>query len=156
MDPVIEDAVPKPAIHKRIIHKLKGEANADAEHDDRLKVHHGRTEGYTASVLHAAMVQAFKELASDDNMAVLTEIVVQQSANVARQSVTEVGRKGARITAQEAFTGSYDAVERKWKEWWEHVPQSTTYALMAVAVYIGLLALGLLLAIWRFSMWGLA
>lgn len=153
MDPETENAAPHPEVHKNLMEKLKQQASEDAQDDvTRLKPDSAITERYTASVVHAAVRQALKEMVSDENMAALTQVIMQQSANVVRQSLTDLGREGARTAAQEAFTGSYDALERKYKEWWEHLPQTTMFLLMGAGVYVSLLALGLLMLIWRHAM----
>jgi Glu-tRNA(Gln) amidotransferase subunit E-like FAD-binding protein len=153
MDQHTESAAPQPEVHKNLIEKLKQHAAEDAQDDvTRLKPDSAITERYTASVVHAAVRQAFKEMVADENMAALTQIIMQQSANVVRQSLTDLGRKGARIAAQEAFTGSYDAMERKTKEWWEHLPQTTMFMMIGAGVYMVLLALGLLMLIWKHAM----
>ena len=88
-------------------------------------------------------------------MQAITGLILEQAGNVARQATTEEGRKGSRISAQEAVVGSYDAVERKWKEWWEHLPRSAVPLMLGAATFVGLLLMGLMLALWRFALFGL-
>lgn len=116
---------------------------------------HSMTEDYVAAGAHAAVSQIFRELTDRRNMQALTGLILEQAGNVARQATTEEGRRGSRISAQEAVVGSYDAVERKWAEWWEHLPRSVVPMMLGAGIFVGLLLLGLLLALWRFALFGL-
>ena len=128
--------------------------SADAQQADVL-TEHEKLESYARAGSHAAVAQAFQELLAPSNMKALDEIVVRQAGNVARQAVTEDGRRGSRISAREAFTGSYDAVERKWTEAWQCLPQTQLYMLCVAAAILSLLVLGLTLALWRFVFFGI-
>lgn len=114
---------------------VSAEAHPNAEHR--------RTEDYVSAGAHAAVSQMFTELTDRRNMQALTGLVLEQAGNVARQATTEEGRKGSRISAQEAVTGSYDAVERKWKEWFEHLPRLAVPAMLGAGTFVGMLLLGL-------------
>eukprot|EP00891_Asterochloris_glomerata_P005243 jgi/Astpho2/5243/Aster-x1282 len=127
--------------------------SADAAEADVL-TEHEKLESYARAGAHAAVAQAFQELLAPSNMKALDEIVVQQAGNVARQAITEDGRRGSRISALEAFTGSYDAIERKWTEAWQCLPQTQLYILCVAAAILSLLILGLTLALWRFVFFG--
>lgn len=116
---------------------------------------HGMTEDYVAAGTHAAVSQAFRELTDPHNMAALTGLILEQAGNIARQATTPVARAGSRISAQEAVTGSYDAVEKKSKEWWENTPPLYAPLFFVAAGFVGLLLTGLLLAVWRFVLFGL-
>ena len=122
---------------------------------DHSNAHHGMTEDYVAAGAHAAVSQAFRELTDRQNVAALSGLVLEQAGNLARQAATPVGRAGSRISAQEAVTGSYDAVEKKWNEWWSNLPPSYTTIFLAACAFIGLLLLGFFLALWRFVLFGL-
>ena len=127
---------------------------ADAQQADVL-TEHEKLESYVRAGAHAAVAQAFQELLAPSNMKALDEIVVQQAGNVARQAITEDGKRGSRISAQEAFTGSYDAIERKWTEAWQRLPETQLYVLCVAATILSLLILGLTLALWRFVFFGI-
>ena len=127
---------------------------ADAQQADVL-TEHEKLESYVRAGAHAAVAQAFQELLAPSNMKALDEIVVQQAGNVARQAITEDGKRGSRISAQEAFTGSYDAIERKWTEAWRRLPETQLYVLCVAAAILSLLMLGLTLALWRFVFFGI-
>ncbi|KAL3161169.1 hypothetical protein ABBQ38_009538 [Trebouxia sp. C0009 RCD-2024] len=116
---------------------------------------HSMTEDYASAGAHAVVSQIFRELTDRRNMQALTGLILEQAGNVARQATTEEGRKGSRISAQEAVVGSYDAVERKWKEWWEHLPRSVVPMMLGAGIFVGMLLMGLLLALWRFALFGL-
>lgn len=81
--------------------------------------------------------------------------MLEQAGNVARQATTQEGREGSRISAQEAVTGSYDAVEKKWKESWDRLPPQYMPILLGAGIFVAMLLLGLLLALWRFALFGL-
>ena len=117
---------------------------------------HSMTEDYVAAGAHAAIMQAFQELTDPKNMAALTGLIIEQAANVSSQAITPQGRLAARVSAQEAFTGSYDAVERKYSEWWKSMPKSYATLFCTVCFFLGLLLLGLGLALWRFVLFGLS
>lgn len=123
--------------------------------EDHSNAHHGMTQDYVAAGAHAAVSQAFRELTDPQNVAVLSGLVLEQAGNLARQATTDVARAGSRISAQEAVSGSYDAVEKKWNEWWSNLPPSYTTIFLAVCAFVGMLMLGLLLALWRFVLYGL-
>ncbi len=123
---------------------------------ERPHAEHGMTEDYVAAGAHAAVSQAFRELTDPRNMGALTSLVVEQAGNVARQAITFEGRAGSRISAEEAVTGSYDALERKYKEWWQNMPPSYATLFCIACGFVGMLLLGLLLALWRFALFGLA
>ena len=123
------------------------EAHPDAEH--------GMTEDYVSAGAHAAISQAFRELQDPRNTAALTTLILEQAGNVARQATTPLARQASRISAQEAFTGSYDAVERKYDDWWQRKPTMYTTVFLAACAFLGLLLTGLLLALWRFAVFGL-
>lgn len=116
---------------------------------------HGMTEDYVSASVHAAVSQAFRELTDPHNTAALTGLVSEQGGNVARQATTSVGRASSRITAEEAVAGSYDAVEKKWNEWWSSMPPSYATIFFVACAFVGLLLTGLLLALWRFVLFGL-
>lgn len=116
---------------------------------------HGMTEDYVSAATHAAVSQAFRELTDHHNMAALSGLLLEQAGNVARQATTQTGRAGSRISAEEAVAGSYDAVEKKWKEWWSNMPPSYATVLFAAGGFVGLLLTGLLLALWHVALFGL-
>jgi len=130
---------------------VAGEVNVSKSHGE-----HGMTEDYVAAGAHAAVSQAFRELLDPANMAALTSLVVEQAANVAQQAITLQGRAASRISAEEAFTGSYDAVERKYDAWWKSMPPSYVTIFGAACAFLGMLLLGLTLALWRFALFGLS
>ena len=77
-----------------------------------------------------------------------------QAIVLADQALTELGRTAARTAATEAVTGSYDALEKKYLEfaggaWTKMV------LLPAVAAIGSMFGAGLLLALWRFVLFGL-
>lgn len=84
-----------------------------------------------------------------------TGLVLEQAGNVARQATTQEGREGSRISAQEAVTGSYDAVEKKWAESWKRLPPQFMPIFLCAGSFVAMLLLGLLLALWRFVLFGL-
>ena len=116
---------------------------------------HGMTEDYVAAGAHAAITQIFRDLVEPENMASVSTLIHEQAANVARQAITEEGRKGSRTSAMEAVTGSYDALERKYHDWWKSMPPSTATLFCTACALLGLLLLGLSLALWRFVIFGL-
>ena len=117
---------------------------------------HGMTQDYVAAGTHAAISQIFRDLVEPENMASLTALIYEQAANVARQAITEEGRRGSRTSAMEAVTGSYDALERKYHDWWKSMPPWFASLFCAACASVGVLLLGLGLALWRFVIFGLA
>ena len=134
-------------------HHQDNSGNVGAE--SHPQADHGITEDYVSAGAHAAVSQAFRELTDRRNMQALTGLVLEQAGNVARQATTPEGRAGSRISAEEAVAGSYDAVEKKWNEWWGNMPPSYATVFFAACAFIGLLLMGLLLALWRFALFGL-
>lgn len=83
-------------------------------------------------------------------------ILDRQSRVVSKLATTEEARQAMRAAAAEVVVGSYNAAQRKWTE----VLNGTgRYGLqcvgIGVAVYVSLLAAGLLLTLWRFAFFGL-
>ncbi len=77
-----------------------------------------------------------------------------QAIIVADQALSDLGRHAARVAANEAVSGSYDAIERKYMEW---ASSTFTKAVVfpAAAAVAGMFGTGLLLALWRFVLFGL-
>jgi len=77
-----------------------------------------------------------------------------QAIIVADQPLCPLGRHAARVAANEAVSGSYDAIERKYCEW---ASSTFTKAVVfpAAAAVAGTFGTGLLLALWRFVLFGL-
>lgn len=71
------------------------------------------------------------------------------------QAISPEGLQATRLSAQEAFVGSYDAVEQKWQEWYESIPSGARYFAGVGAVFAAVFVLGLFLAVWRFVLFGL-
>lgn len=134
---------------RKQIHSTTEVAEAD------VLTEHVKMESYARGVAHAVVAQALQEMLSPENMKAITGLVMEQGGNVARQAITEDGRRGSRISAEEAVTGSYDALERKWNEAMERLLPSQKIILGMAAAVVVVLILGLTLALWRFVLFGL-
>ena len=92
---------------------------------------------------------------SNPSLLACSGLVLEQAGNVARQATTQEGRAGSRVSAMEAVTGSYDAVEKKWQEKWQQMPTQDVPIFLGACIFVGMLLTGLLLALWRFVLFGL-
>ncbi|KAK9811706.1 hypothetical protein WJX72_008731 [[Myrmecia] bisecta] len=150
-----EYEVPPPNPVKKFARKLMpGTAAIDPADEAKEEHPHPKVEGYAAAGAHAVVDEFFMHLAQEHELAVLANVVIRGARAVAEFGVTEPSKQATRINAQEAFTGSYDAVERKWQEWYKTLPMSK-FIFPLAAVYGGMLAVGLLMCVWRFALLGL-
>jgi hypothetical protein len=116
---------------------------------------HSVTTSLTTANTHAALREAFRVLAMPEQLAVLTNIVRTEAGVVAKQAASKEALHTTRVTAREAFVGSYDAVEAKWQEWLKSLPQHTKKYAFCAAAFLALFLLGIFLAVWRFVLYGL-
>ena len=77
-----------------------------------------------------------------------------QAVILADQALSDLGRQAARVAAGEAVAGSYDAIERKYMEWAGGALVKGV-VLPAAAVAAAMFGTGLMLALWRFVLFGL-
>ena len=104
--------------------------------------------------MHASLNEMFTQLSDEHTQQIISNLLTTQAAVLAKFAISETSKKAARTNAEEAFKGTYDAVEQKWKEWFKHLPLSNIL-LPAGSALVGSLALGLLLTLWRFALFGL-
>ena len=71
------------------------------------------------------------------------------------QAVTPEGLNATRLSAQEAFVGTYDAAERKWQERYKSIPSSARWIVGLGTAFAAVFIVGLFLAVWRFVLYGL-
>lgn len=71
------------------------------------------------------------------------------------QAVSPEGLQATRLSAQEAFAGSYDAVERKMQEWSDAIPRCMQVYAFCAGTFVAVFILGVFLAVWRFVLFGL-
>lgn len=116
---------------------------------------HNKTAGLTSANTSAALREAFRILGGPEQLAVLTNIVLTQAAVVAKQAVSAEGLTATRLSAQEAFVGSYDAVEKKWQERYASIPEGARYIAFAGGAFVAFFIVGVFLAVWRFVLFGL-
>ena len=71
------------------------------------------------------------------------------------QATSPEGLKATRLSAQEAFVGTYDAAERKWQERYKSIPAGARYFVVLGGAFAAAFFIGLFLAVWRFVLFGL-
>lgn len=116
---------------------------------------HSKTTGLTAANTNAALLEAFRILAGPEQLSVLSNIVLTEAAVVAKQATSPEGLRATRLSAQEAFVGSYDAVEQKWQERYATIPSGARYFVILGGAFVAVFIIGLFLAVWRFVLFGL-
>lgn len=77
-----------------------------------------------------------------------------QAVILADQALTQLGRHAAHVAAFEAVTGSYDALEAKYTAW-AGGAMAKMVVLPTAAALATLFGCGLLIALWRFALFGL-
>ena len=77
-----------------------------------------------------------------------------QAVILADQALSDLGRQAARVAAGEAVAGSYDAIERKYMEWARGTFVKGV-VFPAAAIVAGMFGTGMMLALWRFVLFGL-
>lgn len=123
--------------------------------DDRPHPH-PQVEDMMNTVGYSLIQQIMQYLQGEDGEAAMEAIFATQSKVAASLAVSDEARKASRIAAQEVVVGSYDAVERKYQEWFKGLPSYLTIVVFPVAAcYVFLLAMGILLSLWRFAFFGL-
>ncbi|BDA47208.1 hypothetical protein COCOBI_10-0530 [Coccomyxa sp. Obi] len=100
--------------------------------------------------VQSAINEGLSSLGSEKGMEVVGRLVASQAIILAKAAVDPVGRIAAREGAMEAVTGSYDAVEKKYLEW--YVKNKLTVQLGGLA--IAALLLPLVISLWRFAIFG--
>lgn len=116
---------------------------------------HNKTTGFTAANTNAALKEAFRILAGPEQLSVLSNIVLTEAGVVAKQAISPEGLRATRLSAREAFVGSYDAVEEKWQEWFAALPDGARFYAMIAAAFVAAFIAGIFLAVWRFVLFGL-
>jgi hypothetical protein len=146
----------EPGLVKRIAHRLHiGGHTSDSETELPPEEQHPKVQGYAGAVAAAVVDDILKKFGGEEGIYVLTKLVGIISTQLADEAVSEKAKKTTRINAQEAFTGSYDAVERKWKEFFKKLPTSALWLALVAGAYLVALAIALLLSLWRFAVFGL-
>lgn len=118
-------------------------------------VRHERTQEYVGASTHAVIEEVFSALGGAKGMKIAENMVRAQVQVVAREALSEQGRQTSRLSAAEAFTGTYDAVERKWQELYQKRPWFLGQVALAGGVFVVVFSVGMLLSIWRFVLFGL-
>lgn len=135
----------KGTLAHRLVQKLAGESPAKHRH----------TEEVVSSGAHGVIMQVFDAIAATEGMAVIDHLVSSQAGVIAKQAVTPEGLFASRRSAEEAFAGTYDAVEKKWAEYQKTLPVSMNLLTTGATAFAAALAFGILLAVWRFVLFGL-
>lgn len=117
---------------------------------------HPQVEDVVNTIGYSLIQEIMHYLQGEDGEAAMETIFATQSKVAASLAVSDEARKASRIAAQEVVVGSYDAVERKYQEWLKGLPSYLTSVVFLVAAcYVFLLAVGILLSLWRFALFGL-
>lgn len=149
---------------RRTIAKIKnstGIAHDDranyANYDDDRPHPHPKVEDLVNTVGYSLIQEIMQYMQSEAGESAIERILATTSTVVARQALNEETKVAARVAAEEAVTGSYDAVERKYQVAWKNLPPLVkTLGIPAVTVYVFFLSLGLLCSLWRFTFLGLS
>ena len=103
----------------------------------------------------AAIEEALDVVGSEKGLKLVGNLVAAQAIILTKQAMEPLGRTAARTSAMEAVTGSYDAVARKVAESF-HYSQFTKVVVFPLGgLYCLMLLGGMLLALWRFALFGL-
>ncbi|GAQ84935.1 hypothetical protein KFL_002130110 [Klebsormidium nitens] len=120
---------------------------------DQIK--HERTHEYAGAATQAVIRQVFDALGGDEGLKIVQNLVKGQAKIVAEEARTSAGLLTSHVSARQATIGTYDALEEKWKQFVKRQPWYLQSAMLAAGGFFGLLALGLMLSLWRFVLFGL-
>jgi hypothetical protein len=117
---------------------------------------HPKVEDMVNTIGFSLIQEMLQYLRSPDGEAALEAILTTQSKVAARLATSSSTLGASRIAAQEFVAGSYEGAQRKVTELVHKVPPNVrSVGLLFVSCYIGMLAVGLLISLWRFALFGL-
>ncbi|CAM6095315.1 unnamed protein product [Calypogeia fissa] len=122
---------------------------------------HPATGEYSASACHAVIKEVVEYMQGPEGEAALTKISTYLARVVRENAVdliksTEL-KETLRMNGRETACGAWQGIEEKLGAGLEKLPKVVTGAILPVsAVFVGLFMLGLLLALWRFALFGLS
>ncbi|KAG0586661.1 hypothetical protein KC19_2G107100 [Ceratodon purpureus] len=116
---------------------------------------HPQIEDLVNTVGFSLVKELIQYLKGPEGAEALEIILEKQSRVVSNLATTNEARQATRVAAQEFIVGSYDAVQRKWLEFYKQMPSAAPYLALLLAGYVVLLAVGFLLSCWRFAFYGL-
>ena len=117
---------------------------------------HPKVEDMVNTIGFSLIQEMLQYLKSPDGEAALEAILTTQSKVAARLATSSSTLGASRIAAQEFVAGSYEGVQRKMTEIVHKVPPRVrSVGLLFVSCYCGMLAVGLLISLWRFALFGL-
>lgn len=119
------------------------------------EVKHERTHEYAGAATQAVIREVFDALGGEEGIRIVENLVKGQAKVVAEEARTSEGLLTAHISARQATIGTYDALEEKYQNLLKRQPWYLQSAILAAGVFVGLLALGMMLALWRFVFFGL-
>ncbi|CAM6088858.1 unnamed protein product [Calypogeia fissa] len=145
---------------RALISDSAAESTLDQSQDQNQEPHVATGE-YATSASHAVIKEAAEYMQSPEGETALTKIsiclarVVRENA-VSLLKSTEL-KETFRMNGRETVYGAWQTLEEKLGAGLEKLPKVVTVAILPVsAVFVGLFMLGLLLALWRFALFGLS
>ena len=117
---------------------------------------HPKIESLVNTIVFSLTKETLQYLKRPEGEAAMAEIITLLAHAASRFMITEEARRAIRVTAEEATTGLYDGLGFKVQERATKVPRFVwVTGVFVVGAYAVLLAVGLLLCLWRFSLYGL-
>ena len=135
----------------------KGLKSAVGHHGNcRNKPAHPKIESVVNTVVYSLSKESLQYLKGPEGEQALAGIITRLAHAGSRFVATEEARRAIRLTAEEATTGLCDGLGLKVHDLGTKVPRLVVVAGgVVVGAYAVLLAVGLLLCLWRFSLFGL-
>lgn len=115
---------------------------------------HPKIEALVNTIVFSLSKESLHYLKGPEGEVALADIITLLAHAASRFVVTEEARHAIRVTAEEATTGLYDGLGYKAQELATKVPRFVlVIGVFVVGAYAVLLAGGLLLCLWRFSLY---
>lgn len=153
----------RPGAVRRAIAKVKNTTGiahdtkaAYVDYHDNKEHPHPKVEDLTNTVGKSLIQELMQYMKGPEGQNALEVIFQSQSRVAARCALSEDAKRAARVAAEEATTGTYDGVQRKWQESFSAIPPTVrTLGSAVLGAYVVLLSTGFLFSLWRFALFGL-
>lgn len=133
----------------------KGMSNLSPGHGNRGKKGHPKIESLVDTIIFSLSKESVQYLKGPEGEAALAGIIAVLARALSRFVDTDEARCAIRSTAQEATAGLCDGVGLKVHEQGTKLPRfALVMGVVVVGAYAVLLAVGFLLCLWRFSLYG--